>query len=136
MNNSKITVNATHYIVCLNGTRHHVRRDGVCSCGASPRAPCAAYPPIRTYLRAGSPRPPGRDDRTWPQSWAAIPQACPICTCPTQPDPHLNSRAGPGWICTLGRYEHFWRVRTNPLRQYLAAHPLEPSYPWVRRVTA
>ena len=70
------------------------------------------------------------DESPWPTAWATIPLQCPICGCPTIPDRHLRSRAGPGWRCSRGGCEHFWQVRMNPLRRYLATHPPEPSYPW------
>ena len=126
----QVTVNQTHYIVTLNGTAHHVRRDRVCDCGGSPQCPCPAIPLVQDYLASGGPRPQGRYESTWPETWAAVPTLCPICDCPTIPDRHLNCRAGPGWRCSLSGCEHFWRVRMNPLRRYLAAHPPEPCYPW------
>jgi hypothetical protein len=126
----RVTVDATRYVVPLNGTVHHVRRDRVCDCGGSPLCPCAAIPLVQAYLAGGGPRPPGRDESTWPQAWATVPAVCPICDCPTLPDHHLNSRAGPGWRCSLSGCEHFWQVRMNPLRRYLAAHPPQPCYPW------
>ena len=126
----QVTVNETHYVVSLNGTAHRVRRDRVCDCGGSPQCPCPAIPLVQNYLTGGGQRPPGRHESTWPETWAAVPTLCPICDCPTIPDRYLNSRAGPGWRCSVTGCEHFWRVRMNPLRRYLAAHPLEPCYPW------
>ena len=130
MSAPQVTIKPTCYIVPLNGTIHRVRRDGICTCGGTPQQPCVATPLVQTYLANGGQRPPGRDESTWPETWTTVPPHCPVCDCPTIPDRHLNSRAGPGWRCSLAKYEHFWRVRMNPLRRYLAAHPPEPRYPW------
>jgi hypothetical protein len=126
----QVTVNCTCYVVRLDGTVHHVRRDRVCDCGGSPKRPCPALPLVHEYLAAGGARPLGRAPDTWPETWTSVPTQCPVCDCPTTPDPYLNSRAGPGWRCSLAGCEHFWMVRVNPLRRYLATHRLEPRYPW------
>ena len=70
------------------------------------------------------------DSGTWPESWDHVPSRCPICDFPTVPDRYLNSRAGPGWRCSL-EPAHFWQVRMEPLRRYCASHPPEPVYPWI-----
>jgi hypothetical protein len=67
---------------------------------------------------------------TWPATWDTVPSLCPVCGFPTTSDPYLNSVRGPGWKCTVGGYHHYWIVRMEPLRRYLAAHPPQPSYPW------
>jgi hypothetical protein len=126
----QITVNCTCYVVRLNGTVHHVRRDRVCDCGGTPKRPCPALPIVHEYLAAGGARPPGRALDTWPETWTAALAHCPVCDCRAIPDPYLNSRAGPGWRCSLTGCEHFWMVRMNPLRRYLAAHRPQPRYPW------
>jgi hypothetical protein len=126
----RVSVNRIHYIVHLNGTVHRVRRDRVCDCGGTVRTPCPAVPLVQAYLAAGGPRPLGRHEDTWPETWATVPVQCPICDCPTIPDRYLNSRAGPGWRCSLTGCEHFWQVRMAPLRRYLATHSLEGRYPW------
>jgi hypothetical protein len=125
-----VSLNDTCYLVPLNGTVHHVRRDGACTCGGTPQQPCLAIPLVRAYLAGGGQRPPGHDESTWPETWADAPASCPICDCPTLPDRYLNSQAGPGWRCSLAGSRHFWEVRINPLRRYLADHPPEPRYPW------
>lgn len=126
----EVTVNCTCYVVRLNGTVHHVGRDRVCDCGGSPRRPCPALPIVHAYLAAGGARPAGRPPDTWPETWTAVPARCPVCDCPATTDPYLNSRAGPGWRCSLAGYEHFWMVRMNPLRHYLTTHRRQPHYPW------
>ena len=126
----EVTVNCTCYIVCLNGTVHHIGRDRVCDCGGNSKRPCPALPIVHAYLAAGGARPAGRAPDTWPETWTAVPARCPVCDCPTTPDPYLNSRAGPGWRCSLTGYEHFWMVRMNPLRRNLAANPPQPRFPW------
>ena len=126
----QVTVNCTCYVVRLNDTVHHVRRDRVCDCGGTPKQPCPALPLVHDYLAAGGARPLGRHPDTWPDTWISVPAQCPVCDCPTTPDPCLNSRAGPGWRCSLTGCEHFWMVRMNPLRRYLAIHRPQPHYPW------
>ena len=125
----QVTVNHTHYLVRLNGTVHHIRRDRVCTCGGTPKQPCPANPLVQQYLAAGGPRPPGRHEDTWPQSWPTVPPLCPICDCPTIADRYLDSSHGPGWRCTLDA-THYWQVRLNPLRRHLADGPPPPSHPW------
>jgi len=126
----RITLTRTRYLVAVNDALHHVRRDGVCDCGGDRQHSCPAIPLVRDYLAAGGARPLGRHPDTWPQGWLRVPPLCPVCDCPTRPDPDLDSRAGPGWQCSLTGSEHFWQVRMNPLRRYLAAHPPQPRYPW------
>lgn len=127
----QVTVSRTRYLVRLdNSTLHHVRRDRVCDCGGTLQFPCPAIPLVQDYLAAGGPRPLGRHESTWPESWLRVPSLCPVCDCPTIPDRYLNSRAGPGWRCSLTGCEHFWMVRMNPLRRYLATHRPPPRYPW------
>ena len=132
MSNPCVTIDSTCYIVPLNGTTHHVRRDGGCTCGGSPKQPCAATPLVQTYLANGGQRPPGRDESTWPETWTSVPPSCPVCDCPTVPDRYLNSRAGPGWKCSLTNYEHSCIVRMNPSKRYLVANPTTSSYLLVR----
>lgn len=122
-----VTVTRTLYLVTLDGTLHHVRRNRTCDCGGTPQSPCPAVPLIQAYLAAGGPRPLGRHESTWPEVWAAVPPLCPVCDCPTVADPYLDSARGPGWRCTFDTL-HFWQVRLNPLRRRLAARP--PGYPW------
>ena len=97
MSTPHVSVNHCRYLVPLNGTVHHVRRDGACTCGSTPQHPCPAIPLIQDYLADGGQRPTGHDESTWPETWTTPPLSCPICDCPTIPDRHLNSRAGPGW---------------------------------------
>lgn len=130
MTNPTITLTRTCYLVPLNGTIHHVRRDQICDCGGTPANPCPAIPLVQDYLAAGGPRPLGRHPDTWPASWVRIPPSCPVCDCPTVADRYLDSRAGPGWRCSFANCLHFWQVRMEPLRRYLAAHPPKSSYPW------
>jgi hypothetical protein len=125
-----VSLNDTCYLVPLNDTVHHVRRDGACTCGGTPLHPCSAIPLVRAHLASGGQRPEGHDESTWPETWADAPASCPICGCPTIPDRYLNSKAGPGWRCSLASSRHFWEVRMNPLRRYLADHPPAPQYPW------
>jgi hypothetical protein len=125
----RVTLSRTCYVVPVNGTTHHIRRDGACDCGGTRRQPCPAIPLVQTHLDGGGPKPLGRHPDTWPRSWTRVLPRCPICDCPTVSDPHLDSRAGPGWRCSLEPL-HFWRVRMEPLRRYLAANPATPSYPW------
>ena len=124
-----VSTNCTRYVVHLNGTTHHLRRDRACSCGGTPQAPCPAVPLVRGYLVAGGPRPPGHPESTWPQAWTAVPPTCPICDCPAVADHHLDSSRGPGWRCTLDA-GHYWQVRLNSLRRALAAYHETPRYPW------
>jgi hypothetical protein len=126
----QVSTNRTRYIVYVDGMLHHVRRDRVCDCGGAPQFPCPAIPLVQDYLAAGGARPLGRHESTWPESWVRVPALCPVCDCPTLPDRYLNSRAGPGWRCSLAGCEHFWMVRMNPLRRYLATHRPAPRYPW------
>jgi hypothetical protein len=125
----QVTVSRIHYLVLLDGTLHHVRRDRVCDCGGTQQFPCLAIPLVQDYLAAGGARPLGRHESTWPENWVRVPPLCPVCDCSTIPDRYLNSRAGPGWRCSLTGCEHFWMVRMNPLRRYLATHRPEPRYP-------
>ena len=90
--------------------------------------PCAT-PLVQAYPANGGLRPPGRTELNWPETWTTVPPHCPVCDGPTIPDRHLNSRAGPGWRCSRDSI-HYWQVRMNPLRRYLAAHPAQSSYPW------
>ena len=124
-----VTVGRTSYLVRVNGTVHKVRRDRACDCGGTPDAPCPAIPLVLDYLAAGGPRPLGRHEDTWPENWLTVPPLCPICDCPTIPDRYVDSSHGPGWRCTLDPL-HYWQIRLNPLRRYLAAHPPPPTYPW------
>lgn len=130
MTTPSITLTRTRYLVPLNGTIHHIRRDRICDCGGTPANPCPAIPLVQDYLAGGGPRPLGRHPDTWPASWVRVPPSCPICDCPTVADRYLNSRAGPGWLCSLTSTKHFWLVRMEPLRRYLAAHPPSSRYPW------
>lgn len=125
-----VTVDRTCYVVHLNGTVHHVRRDRVCDCGGTAKQPCLALPVVREYLAAGGARPIGHHPDRWPANWTRVPPLCPVCDYQTTPDPYLNGRAGPGWMCSLTGYLHFWQVRTEPLRRYLKAHPPQPAYLW------
>jgi hypothetical protein len=129
MSNLQVTISRTRYVVQVNGTLHRVRRDRVCDCGGTAKSPCAAAALVQEYLAAGGARPLGRHPSTWPESWLRVPSECPVCGCPTAPDRYLNSRAGPGWRCSLGPL-HFWQVRMEPLRRYLKANPPQPRYPW------
>lgn len=54
-----ITFTRTRYLVSLNGTIHHVRRDRICDCAGTPANPCPAIPLVQDYL-AGivGPNPP------------------------------------------------------------------------------
>lgn len=107
-----------------------MRRDGVCDCDGTPESPCSAIPLVRDHLAAGGARPLGRHPDTWPRTWLQIPSHCPICDCPTIPDRHLDSQAGPGWRCSLTNCRHFWMIRMEPLRRFLATNPPEPHHPW------
>jgi hypothetical protein len=122
-----VSVSGARYVVPLNGTVHHVRRDRTCDCGGTPQSPCPAVSLVREYLVRGGPRPPGRPEATWPEVWAAIPACCPVCDCPTVADRQLDSARGPGWRCTFDPL-HFWQVRLRPLRRCLAAR--SPHHPW------
>lgn len=126
----RVSLSRTHYLVRADFTLHRVRRDGVCDCGGTPSAPCAAIPLVQAYLARGGAKPLGRHPDTWPESWTQVPALCPVCACPTCTDRHLDSRAGPGWQCTLSGCSHFWQVRMEPLRRYCQAHPPQPRYPW------
>lgn len=68
---------------------------------------------------------------TWPETWTDIPSRCPVCGHGTVPDRHLDSRAGPGWRCSLTSTRHFWQVRMDPMRRYRLRHSPEPCYPWI-----
>ena len=126
----RVTLGRTHYVVHVDGTIHRVRRDRVCDCGGTPASPCPAIPLVQDYLASGGEKPLGRHPDTWPETWVRIPLSCPVCDCPTVPDRCLDSRAGPGWRCSLASCWHFWQVRMEPLRRYLKANPPEPRYPW------
>jgi hypothetical protein len=125
----QVSTNRTRYVVYVDGTLHHVRRDRVCDCGGTPQSPCPALPLIQDYLAAGGPRPLGCHESTWPEAWTTIPSLCPACDCPTVADRYLNSSHGPGWRCTFDA-SHYWWVRLNPLRRYLITHPPPSTYPW------
>lgn len=125
----RVTLTRTLYLVHVDGAPHRVRRDRVCDCGGTPQHPCPAIPLVQEYLAAGGQRPLGRHEDTWPDRWLRVPPLCPICDCPTLPDRYLDSSHGPGWRCTFDSM-HYWMVRMNPLRRYLAAHPPRPRYPW------
>ena len=125
----QVTVNRTKYVVHVDDVLHQVRRDRVCDCGGTPQFPCPALPLVQEYLAAGGQRPLGRHEDTWPERWLRIPPVCPICDCPTLPDRYVDSSHGPGWRCTFDP-QHYWLVRMNPLRRYLAAHPPQSQYPW------
>jgi hypothetical protein len=92
--------------------------------------PRPAIPVVRSHLTTGGQRPIGRPPDTWPETWDTVPPSCPVCDCPTISDPYLDSSRGPGWKCTAGSYHHYWMVRMEPMRRYVAAHPPQPSYPW------
>ena len=85
---------------------------------------------VQEYAGAGDPHPPDRPDDSWPETWESVPARCPICDAFTVADHYLNSRAGPGWRCSLTGCEHFWQVRTNALRRCRTAHPPRGGYPW------
>ena len=70
--------------------------------------------------------PPGRPTDPWPETWLSVPRQCPVCHAPTIRDPCLNSQAGPGWRCSQGGCRHFWQVRMEPLRRFLADSPPRP----------
>jgi hypothetical protein len=126
----QITLSHTCHVGPVESTVHHVRRDCACGSGGISSSLCPGPALVQDRLSAGSQYPPGFPEDTWPESWATVPPLCPICGSPTLLDRYLNSRAGPGWRCTLGGYEHFWQVRMAPLRRYLAMHPPDPVYPW------
>jgi len=126
----RVTTGRTHYVVHVNGTIHRVRRDRVCDCGGAPESPCFAIPLVQDYLASGGEKPLGRHPDTWPETWVRIPLSCPVCDCPPIPDRCLDSRAGPGWRCSLTGCQHFWQVRMEPLRRHLKANLPEPHYPW------
>jgi len=129
MPNAKVSISPTCYLVPENRTIHRVRRDGICTCGGTSQQPCAATPLVHAHPANGGQRRPGRDESTWPDSWASVPPRCPVCDCPTVADRHLDSSHGPGWRCTLDA-SHYWQVRMNPLRRYLRAQPPPSRYPW------
>jgi hypothetical protein len=134
LNTPPVSRTRTHFLVRVNGTLHRVRRDHVdgyiaCDCGGTPQSPCPALPLVRDYLAPGGPRPLRRPESTWPEAWTIIPPLCPICDCPTVADRYLDSSHGPGWRCTFDA-SHYWWVRLNPLRRYLAAHPPPSTYAW------
>jgi hypothetical protein len=125
----RVTLTRTLYLVHVDGVLHRVRRDRVCDCGGTPQRPCPAIPLVQDYLAAGGQRPLGRHEDTWPDRWLRVPLLCPVCDCPTLPDRYVDSSHGPGWRCTFDSM-HYWMVRMNPLRRYLALHPPQPRYPW------
>jgi hypothetical protein len=94
------------------------------------QSPRPATPVVRSHPTTGGQRPIGRSPDTWPETWDTVPSSCPVCDCQTISDPYLNSARGPGWKCITGGYRHYWLVRMEPLRRYVAAHPPQPSYPW------
>jgi hypothetical protein len=114
----RVTLSRTQYLVLVDGTVHHVRRDGVCVCGGTPESPSPAIPLVRDYLAAGGPRPLGRHPDTWPDNWLRVPPFCPICDCPTLPDPYVDSSHGPGWQCTFDS-QHYWLVRRSSPWQHI-----------------
>ena len=57
-----VSISGARYVVPLNGTVHHVRRDRACDCGGTPQSPCPALLPVQDYLAAGGPR-PGNGER-------------------------------------------------------------------------
>ena len=126
----QVTLSRTRYQVRIDRVVHEVRRDGVCSCGGTFQYACPAIDAIRDYLAGGGERPVGHHPDSWPESWHRAPLFCPVCDCPAIPDRYLNSRAGPGWRCSLEPL-HFWQVRMEPLRRYRLKHPPEPQYPWI-----
>jgi hypothetical protein len=92
---------------------------------SAPQSPRLVIPLTQHLPAAGDQSP-----QTWPATWDMVPSACPVCGFPTVPDPYLDSSRGPGWKCTAGSYHHYWMVRMEPMRRYVAAHPPQPSYPW------
>lgn len=126
----QVTLSRTRFVVHVDHVVHHVRRDGVCSCGATPKAACPAILAVQSYIAAGGSKPLGRHPDTWPSAWDDVPALCPICDCPTIPDRYLNSRAGPGWRCRLTNTLHFWQVRVERLRRLQRRYPPKPAYPW------
>ena len=125
----RVSLTRTLYLVHVDGVLHRVRRDRVCDCGGTPQRPCPAIPLVQEYLAAGGQRPLGRHEDTWPDRWLRVPPLCPICDCPTVADRYLDSSHGPGWRCAFDT-SHYWSVRLNSLRRYLAAHSPPPTLPW------
>jgi hypothetical protein len=126
----QITLSHTSHVGPVDSTVHHVRRDPACENAGAPSSPCPAPGLVQDRLAAGGQCLPGCPEDTWPETWATVPSLCPVCRSVTVPDRYLNSRAGPGWRCSLAGCEHFWQVRMAPLHRYLATHPPEPAYPW------
>src|SRR5687768_1581579 len=74
---------------------HTVSKDRRCRCALG--AECPAVAMVGDHLRAGGARAP---DLPF-DFWLRVPEACPICGAPTEPDRELTSREhGLGWRCS------------------------------------
>lgn len=122
------TLDCMRPILQPDGTTHQPRPALVCPCRTDPTHPHPAAALVPICLGDGK-EAPIHPEETWPETWTTIPQ-CPVCGSATQPDRYLDSSRGPGWKCTTGSYLHYWMVRAEPLRRWLAAHPPAPTYPW------
>lgn len=110
MDEPKVRIAGTCYLVTVDGRHHFVGRDRRCSCGRS----CEAVRLVMEYLRAGGRRAPAGI----PLPPLTVPKRCPICGAEAKPVPQLNTRRGWGWRCVEDS-SHFWHVQLEPLRRWL-----------------
>jgi hypothetical protein len=89
---------------------HTVSKDRRCQCGLGTE--CPAVVAVSDYLRTGGERAPDPPFDFWPR----VPEACPICGAPTEPDRELTSREhGCGWRCYRTGLLCYWAARAVPL---------------------
>lgn len=106
---------------------HTVSKDRRCQCALGTECPAVAA--VGDYLRAGGMRAPDLPFDFWPR----VPEACPICGAPTEPDRGLTSREhGQGWRCSGTGLLCYWVARAVPLM--LAQHGRQYVIPPVGQV--
>jgi hypothetical protein len=97
---------------------HQVGKDKRCSCAQG--TDCPAIEAVTDYLRKGGERAPD------PPAGFLItaPETCPICGAPAYFDPALISKyRGAGWGCSKTKARHYYRWRSELLRQALSENP-------------
>ncbi len=110
MDEGKVRIAGTCYLVTLHGKHHFVSQSRRCSCGQS----CEAVRLVAQYLRTGGRRAP----MGIPLPLLTVPKQCPICGAEARPAPQLDTKRCRGWWCAEDP-SHFWHVRLEPLRRWL-----------------
>ena len=114
----------------MDGKMPPLSPDPLCKSSADPASPHPSITLLPQSPADGQQQAVGHAPDAWPETWTKIPLNCPVCGSPSTPDHYLDCTRGPGWKCSTGGYLHYWMVRAEPLRRWLAAHPPPPRYPW------